>query len=89
MTITVLDKATGLPVDPQVSPVDGDWVQETLADGTVKEYEYHDAVAPVVDPIRIITVRAFMKRFTQAERIAMRTSTDDIVIDLMSDLKDI
>jgi hypothetical protein len=38
-------------------------------------------------PIRKITKRAFMQRFTQAERIAIRKSVDDIVIDIHEDLK--
>ena len=39
------------------------------------------------DAIRKITKRAFMRRFTQAERIAIRASGDDIVIDIHEDLK--
>ena len=39
------------------------------------------------DAIRKITKRAFMQRFTQAERIAIRASVDDIVIDIHEDLK--
>jgi hypothetical protein len=39
------------------------------------------------DAIRKISKRAFMRRFTQAERIAIRKSTDDIVIDIHEDLK--
>jgi len=39
------------------------------------------------DAIRKITKRAFMRRFTQAERIAIRVSSDDIVIDIHEDLK--
>ena len=38
-------------------------------------------------PIRVITKRAFMQRFDQVERIAIRNSTDDIVIDIYEDLK--
>ena len=34
-----------------------------------------------------ITKRSFMQRFTQAERIAVRNSVDDIVIDIHEDLK--
>ena len=39
------------------------------------------------DAIRKITKRAFMRRFTQSERIAIRNSSDDIVIDIHEDLK--
>ncbi len=34
-----------------------------------------------------ITKRAFMKRFTLDERIAIRNSTDDVIIDVYEDLK--
>jgi hypothetical protein len=34
-----------------------------------------------------ITKRAFMKRFTLAERISIRNSTDDVIIDVYEDLK--
>lgn len=34
-----------------------------------------------------ITQREFMQRFTQAERIAIRASTDGVVIDIQEDLK--
>ena len=34
-----------------------------------------------------IATRAFMQRFTQPERTAIRKSTDDIVIDIHEDLK--
>lgn len=37
--------------------------------------------------VRLITKRSFMQRFTQAERIAIRNSNDDIVIDIHEDLK--
>jgi len=41
----------------------------------------------VVAPIRKITRHAFMQRFTQAERIAIRNSGDDVVIDIHETLK--
>lgn len=52
----------------------------------------HKAESPgVIDntpkPIRVITKRSFMQRFDQVERIAIRNSTDDIVIDIYEDLK--
>ena len=40
-------------------------------------------------PIRKITKRAFMQRFTQPERTAIRNSTDDIVIDIYEDLQSV
>ncbi len=36
-----------------------------------------------------ITTRAFMQRFTQPERTAIRKSTDDIVIDIHEELKEL
>lgn len=44
---------------------------------------------PFINPlaIRKITKRAFMKRIDQLDRIAIRKSTDDIVIDIHEDLK--
>ena len=87
MSIVVVDKSSGVVVDPSIEPVDGDWVRETHPDGSITEYEWHTPVAPEVIPIRIITVRAFMKRLAQSERIALRGSTDAIVIDLMEDLR--
>lgn len=46
-----------------------------------------EAVEVVQDAIRKITKRAFMQRFTQSERVAIRKSTDDIVEDIHEDLK--
>ena len=37
--------------------------------------------------IRKITTRAFMQRFTLTERVALRASTDDTIIDIYEDLK--
>ncbi len=37
--------------------------------------------------VTILTKREFMQRFTQSERIAIRNSADDIVIDIYDDLK--
>ena len=46
------------------------------------------APAAIVNPAsRIISTRAFMQRLSQAERIALRGSADDIVIDMMEDLR--
>ena len=51
------------------------------------EQKAYSSVVPTPPVIRKITKRAFMQRFTQAERIAIRASTDDIVIDIHEDLK--
>ena len=39
------------------------------------------------ESIRLISTRAFMSRLAQSERIALRASADDIVIDMMEDLR--
>ena len=55
-------------------PVGGGWQQQAYK-------------IPVTPPIRVITKRSFMQRFDQAERILIRNSADDIVIDIYEDLK--
>ena len=47
------------------------------------------SVAPLIPPppIRVITKRSFMKRIAQADRVLIRKSVDDIVIDIHEDLK--
>ena len=61
-------------------------VRITHSNGFIEEKPFHEDIedqAPPVPPaIRRITKRAFMKRFLQSERIAIRNSTDDIVIDI-------
>ncbi len=44
-------------------------------------------IVVVPTPIRVIAKRSFMRRFTQPQRIAIRNSIDDIVIDIHEDLK--
>ena len=58
------------------------------ANGTTERTWINDT--PIVrtpTPIRVITVRALMNRLAQSERIAIRASIDDIVIDMMEDLR--
>lgn len=43
--------------------------------------------SPTVLPIRKLTTRAFMQRLTAAQRIVIRKSLDDYVIDFHEDLK--
>jgi len=50
-------------------------------------YRQDNYKAPVAFSTRIITKRSFMKRIKQADRILIRKSTDDIVIDIHEDLK--
>lgn len=58
---------------------------QTILDNGTHIIEIDGDLVPSV--IRKITKRAFMQRFTQAERIAVRNSNDDIVIDIYEDLK--
>lgn len=84
MIITNLTNA-GYPLE------DGDMARFEYTDGTIVEQQFwseeHKAQSEPLPTIRIITKRAFMRRFTQAERIAVRQSADDIVIDIHEDLK--
>lgn len=50
-------------------------------------YADYLALNPLPFEFPVISRRSFMRRFTQAERIAMRKSTDDIIIDVHEDLK--
>jgi hypothetical protein len=38
-------------------------------------------------PIRNITTRAFMQRIPLASRVAIRNSTDEVIVDLQEDLR--
>jgi len=78
--------------------VNGEWVEGSPKVGQVYRKIFIDSKgnegyiesvheSSVPEPIRRITKRAFMKRFTQAERIAIRASTDPIVVDIYEDLK--
>jgi hypothetical protein len=89
MTIIVLNPTTKEPLDPQRAPVDGDLVEETMPGGMKKRYTYLGLLEPQPIPIRIISVRSFLNRFTLPERIALRTmvSMDPIVEDLFESLK--
>jgi len=59
----------------------------TIYDNGTHKVESAGTLKTTPDAIRKITKRAFMQRFTQAERIAIRASSDDIVIDIHEDLK--
>lgn len=65
------------------TPSSGDKVQYISPEGGVSETYYSGEVLS----IRKITKRSFMQRFDQTERIAIRNSTDDVVIDIHEDLK--
>lgn len=53
----------------------------------VHKYSDYQSYLKTKTGIRKITKRAFLQRFTQPERTAIRKSTDDIVIDVHEDLK--
>ena len=59
----------------------------TIFDNGTHKIESSGALKTTPDAIRKIATRAFMQRFTQAERAAIRKSIDDIVIDIHEDLK--
>lgn len=89
MTITVLNRTTKEPLDPQRAPVDGDLVNECIPGGMIKTYTYFEMLSPESSPIRLITIRAFLNRFTLMERITLRTvgTTDPLINDMLEDLK--
>jgi len=75
---------------PSQSMEAGDTIKIVYDDGSTEEKVYTDPSSVpenVASPIRQLSKRAFMQRFTQAERIAIRNSTDDVVIDIHEDLK--
>jgi hypothetical protein len=59
----------------------------TILETETHKIESAGTLDNAVKAIRKITKRSFMQRFDQAERIAIRKSTDDIVIDIHEDLK--
>ena len=78
----VYDEETALPQE-------GDWVEVTQGTSIIK-HTWHEEVPEETQAalkIRKITKRSFMQRLTQAERIDIRNSVDDIVIDIHEDLK--
>jgi hypothetical protein len=67
-------------------PSQGQQYKKTFDSGLIEKGFWNEL--PIIAPaIRKITKRAFMQRFAQAERIAIRKSVDDIVIDIHEDLK--
>jgi len=100
MSLTRVLKRGGVPYiyDPENTklteeesslPQEGDWIEVTNGN-SLSMYEWHEPVEPVVyvaPKIRVITKRAFMHRLFLVERVAIRKSTDDIIIDIHEDLK--
>ena len=68
------------------TPTEGEWYQLEVAEGVWQESRYTEVI-PETPAILKITKRAFMKRFTLTERIAIRNSVDDVIIDVYEDLK--
>lgn len=52
----VLNKSTGLPVDPQTTPVNGDWVEKTTGN-KIERFEYKEPVIvedkPIIEVLNI------------------------------------
>ncbi len=98
MIYAILDNTTGLSgtvknVAMGNSPLNDGWIDVTdLTPRPEKHWTYDGAVfnfgeTPAIDYGTKLSKRAFMQRFTQPERTAIRTSTDDIVIDIYEDLQ--
>jgi hypothetical protein len=79
--ITTYIKVEGVWVEG--APVIGELVRHTYPNGHSVEKTHELAMIQV---IRLISKRAFMQRLTQVERIAIRKSEDDIIVDIHEDL---
>lgn len=86
MDIIAWDQTTDTAVIPERLPSDGEWARFTDGKRVYKK-QYHPQPEPSVESIRIITTRAFMQRFTLAERADFRSSANDVVADIKEDLQ--
>ena len=85
MNIIAWDLSSDTAVSPERAPSELEWSYNKT---TKVKKQYNTPKEPEADkPIRLITKRSFMRRFDMSERIAIRKSTDDIVIDIYEDLK--
>lgn len=85
MNIIAWDLSSDTAVSPEREPNELEWSYNKT---TKVKKQYNTPKELEADkPIRLITKRSFMRRFDIAERIAIRNSTDDIVIDIYEDLK--
>ena len=71
--------------------IDGDFVEKDLPNGGKMRYTYYVPVPEEPEDttppsIRKITKRSFMRRLDITERIAIRNSTNDLVIDIHEDI---
>jgi len=64
----------------------GDLYRVYLGNGGYAQKIFSNVTEQAPEPILKITKRSFLKRFLQTERIAIRKSSDDIVIDIHEDL---
>jgi len=72
---------------PGLQPANGDLIRITHQNGASEERQYWEPVAPPApDPVRVISRVQFLKRFTQKERIAIRTAAkvNDVVHDYLT-----
>lgn len=86
-TITSVDNLT----DPGQPLQHGDRYRNNYSDGTYKEYIYQqfasDTPRKTPLPIRIIAVKSWYRRLTQAERTNLRTTDNEDINDLREDLQ--
>ena len=78
----------GITEEEYALPRNGDWVEATNGK-SISRFGWHEPVEPEVyvpPAIRKITKRSFMQRLDIVERIAIRKSTNDVVIDIREDL---
>ena len=79
------NKETDSPIKPERSPITGEWARHE--NGVKKEYNNPVNLNSEIDYGTIITKRALSQRLNPVIRAAIRSSTDDIVIDIIEDLK--
>lgn len=80
--------------DPGQPLVHGDRIRTNYTDGTYIESYYESlsitpgtTIAGVPRGIRVIATKSFYRRMTQAERTALRGTTDENINDLRDDLQ--
>ena len=85
-SIRAWDVNTNTAISPERLPAEGEWAEYSSPTHT-QVRQYFAPVTPVEIGIRMITTRAFMQRLSQSERIALRASTNDIVVDMLDDIR--
>ena len=82
MRFAIVENGVTVNIAESEYALENNWVE--ITDENAFDYT---RPAPVEPTINRITKRSFMRRFSQTERIAIRASVDDIVIDIHEDLK--